>query len=290
MDPELGTAPIVLVNHALTGNSEVSGENGWWKTIVGPGKVIDTSRFTVICFNVPGNGFRDLENLLFNYSEFTLRDIAVIFLKGLEQLKVTNLFAMIGGSIGGALAWQLAALQPGLAEHVIPIAADHKATAWVLAQCRVQDQILINSTAPVHDARLHAMTFYRSPQSLQQKFGSRKAEQREIFEVEAWLLHHGEKLEKRFLPQAYRLMNHLLSTIDVAVEGVESKIHMIGIDSDWFFLAEENRQTMALLSGAGKPVTYQEINSIHGHDAFLIEYEQLIAFLAPIFSHQTFRK
>ena len=63
----LGTAPVALVNHALTGNSEVAGENGWWKSVIGDDKPIDTNRFTVLAFNFPGNGFdQKPENLIHN--------------------------------------------------------------------------------------------------------------------------------------------------------------------------------------------------------------------------------
>ena len=94
---ELFSAPIILVNHALTGNSNVSGENGWWKTLVGENKIIDTNKFTVICFNIPGNGFDG--NLLENYEDFKSKDIAKIFLEGLKLLKIEKLHTIIGGSL-----------------------------------------------------------------------------------------------------------------------------------------------------------------------------------------------
>ena len=71
---ELYLAPIVLINHALTGNSDVAGENGWWKSLVGDGKIIDTNRFTIISFNIPGNGFDGF--FIDNYEDFTAQDIA----------------------------------------------------------------------------------------------------------------------------------------------------------------------------------------------------------------------
>ena len=77
---DLHTAPIVLVNHALTGNSNVTGKNGWWKDLIGQGKVIDTNNYTIISINVPGNGFDEItENLIDNYEDFNARDIAILF-------------------------------------------------------------------------------------------------------------------------------------------------------------------------------------------------------------------
>ncbi|MBS1572992.1 MAG: alpha/beta fold hydrolase, partial [Bacteroidetes bacterium] len=101
----LHSAPIILINHALTGNSNVGGTNGWWKTLLGPEKTIDTNHFTVLCFNIPGNGY---DGKIFNNSEqFCINDIAALFLLGLKKLKIQQLFAIIGGSIGGAIAWEM---------------------------------------------------------------------------------------------------------------------------------------------------------------------------------------
>ena len=79
---ELHSAPIVLVNHALTGNSNVSGENGWWNSLIGENKIIDTNKFSVLCFNIPGNGFDG--NLVENYQDVKPKDVATIFLSGLK--------------------------------------------------------------------------------------------------------------------------------------------------------------------------------------------------------------
>lgn len=292
--PELGTAPIVLVNHALTGNSQVTGENGWWNAIVGPGKAINTDSYTVLCINIPGNGFDGEEaHLLHNYKEFTLGDIARLFLSVLDKLDIADLFAIVGGSIGGALAWEIAVLRPHLTEHVVPIATDLKATDWVIANCKVQDQILNNSATPVSDARMHAMTFYRTPQSFSQKFNRDKEDDSTCYKVENWLQYHGRQLEDRYKLASYKLLNHLLTTIDIGRDSgdylesalkIHAKIHLISVNTDWFFLAKENWDTYVHLSLNKKDVTISEIKSIHGHDAFLMEKAQLSRFLTPIFS------
>ncbi|MDC1472058.1 alpha/beta fold hydrolase, partial [Flavobacteriaceae bacterium] len=125
----LHEAPIVMINHALTGNSNVTGKDGWWSPIVGSNKVIDTNVFTIVAFNIPGNGFDQSSNgLIENYKDFVARDIAEIFAIALDQLKINSLFAVIGGSVGGGLAWELAVLRPNLIEHLIPVAADWKST------------------------------------------------------------------------------------------------------------------------------------------------------------------
>src|SRR5690606_28014485 len=139
----LGTAPVVLVNHALTGNSKVAGETGWWTDLVGDDKVIDTKLYTVLAFNIPGNGFDGF--VIENYKDFVARDIAKLFLIGLEKLKIDKLFALIGGSLGGGIAWEMAVLNPNITENLIPVATDWKSTDWLIANCQIQEQILVNS-------------------------------------------------------------------------------------------------------------------------------------------------
>jgi aspartokinase/homoserine dehydrogenase 1 len=288
---ELGTAPIILINHALTGNSEVAGKEGWWQDIVGEEKVIDMAVYTILSFNVPGNGFDGF--LIENYKDFIARDIAKIFLEGLQYLKISQLFALIGGSLGGGIAWEMVVLNTKITQHFIPVATDWKSTDWLIANCQIQEQFLVNSSNPVHDARMHAMLCYRTPTSFKERFQRSRNEESKVFNVESWLLHHGKKLQERYQLASYKLMNQLLRTIDVTNSGnknieildkIEANIHIIGVDSDLFFTAEENRETHKKLALTKENVTYNEINSVHGHDAFLMEYEQLQKIIGPLFN------
>ena len=288
--PELHTAPIVLVNHALTGNSHVVGENGWWNDLIGANKTIDTTKYTILAFNVPGNGFDGF--IIENYSDFNARDIARIFIEGIQLLEIKKLYAIIGGSVGGGIAWEMVALEPKITQHLIPIATDWKSTDWLIANCFLQEQILKNSSKPIEDARTHAMLCYRTPESFAAKFQRTTNEELAIFNVESWLLHHGEKLQKRFQISSYKMMNQLLKTIDITrnsdsfeeiTSKIEADIHIIGINSDLFFTANENKATYEELKKYKNKVSYQEIVSIHGHDAFLIEYKQLHNLLQDIF-------
>ncbi len=290
----LGTAPVVMVNHALTGNSNVAGETGWWNTLIGSAKCIDTEKYTVLCFNIPGNGYDGF--VIEHYKDFVAQDIAKIFLLALKELSVLELFALIGGSLGGGIAWEMAALNPNLTQHLIPVASDWKSTDWLIANCQIQEQFLLNSNQPVHDARMHAMLCYRTPESFKQRFKRSTNEDSQVFNVESWLTHHGEKLQKRFQLSAYKLMNQLLRSIDITRGGEESfvrlqnsptHIHIIGVDSDMFFTAVENKETFKQLAQAHSNVTYGEINSVHGHDAFLIEYDQVEQLLNTVFNPET---
>ena len=286
---ELGTAPVVLVNHALTANSSVIGEYGWWNQMIGKNKTIDTTKFTVIAFNIPGNGYDGL--LIDNYKDFVAKDIANLFLYALKKLKICKLHAIIGGSLGGGIAWEMAVINPDIALHIIPIAADWKSTDWLIANCSIQEQFLLNSKYPVHDARMHAMMCYRTPASYKAKFNRSVHEELKIFNIESWLLHHGKKLQERFQLSAYKMMNHLLRTIEAVnsnnwanhLSKINAQIHIVAINSDLFFLAEENKETFKELSKSNLEMAYHEIESIHGHDAFLIEFDQLDKILRPIF-------
>ena len=290
---DLGVAPVILVNHALTGNSNVAGDQGWWQDIVGKEKAIDTNVYSVVSFNIPGNGFDGF--LIENYKDFIARDIAHIFIEGLHQLKIKQLFALIGGSLGGGIAWEMMILEPKITQHFFPIATDWKSTDWLIANCQIQEQFLVNSSNPVHDARMHAMLCYRTPTSFKERFHRSKNEDSSIFNVESWLLHHGKKLQERYQLSSYKLMNQLLKSIDVTKSGeknidilnqIEASIHIIGVDSDLFFTAEENRETFKKLAFTKSNVTYNEIRSVHGNDAFLMEYDQLQKIIAPIFNKE----
>ena len=287
---ELGSAPVILVNHALTGNSLVSGINGWWSEIIGLEKPIDTSKYSVLCFNIPGNGFNE-NNFDFNL-DLNLGDIALLFVKAIDQLKLAKLHAIIGGSIGGCLTWEMIALKNNLASIIIPVAADWKATDWLIANTFLQDRILKNSRDPVIDARIHAMTFYRSPKSLNTRFTRTKNLDKNMYNVESWLIHHGEKLRQRFSLKSYLFMNKLLSSTDITRDGesfinkiskIKSSIHLISVDSDIFFLPNEDHETYLLAKKNNLDITNHIIKSIHGHDAFLIETKQISDIFTKIF-------
>ena len=287
---ELGSAPVILVNHALTGNSLVSGINGWWSEIIGLEKPIDTSKYSVLCFNIPGNGFNE-NNFDFNL-DLNLGDIALLFVKALDQLKLAKLHAIIGGSIGGCLTWEMIALKNDLASIIIPVAADWKATDWLIANTFLQDRILKNSRDPVSDARIHAMTFYRSPKSLNTRFTRTKNLDKNMYNVESWLIHHGEKLRQRFSLKSYLFMNKLLSSTDITRDGesfinkiskIKSSIHLISVDSDIFFLPNEDHETYLIAKKNNLDITNHIIKSIHGHDACLIETKQISDIFTKIF-------
>ena len=285
--PALGTAPIVLVCHALTGNSAVAGPEGWWAKLIGPGQTIDTTRYTILSIDIPGNEYagsapQDDPSLL------SVMDVARLWLLVLRELHVDHLYALIGPSLGGGIAWQIAALEPTLAEHLFPIATDYKASDWLLAQTEAQRLILDHSDRPIHDARVHAMLTYRTPKSLIGRFEGKTTDSG-LPKVLDWLDYHGRTLEGRFSLSAYRVMTFLTSTIHAAESEKEltrivSDIHLVAIDSDRLFPYFIARETIERLRGSGKErAELHTIVSDHGHDAFLIEYDQLCRIMSPYF-------
>ena len=285
--PALGTAPIVLVCHALTGNSAVAGPEGWWAKLIGPGQTIDMTRYTILSIDIPGNEYAGSAPLD-DPSLLSVMDVARLWLLVLRELRVDHLYALIGPSLGGGIAWQIAALEPTLAEHLFPIATDYKASDWLLAQTEVQRLILDHSDCPIHDARVHAMLTYRTPESLIGRFGGKTTDSG-LPRVLDWLDYHGRTLEGRFSLSAYRVMTFLSSTIHAAesekeLTRIASDIHLVAIDSDRLFPYFIARETIEGLRGSGKErAELHTIVSDHGHDAFLIEYDQLCRIMSPYF-------
>lgn len=288
------TAPVVVINHPLTANSEVSGHNGWWSDIVGEGRVIDTDQYAVICFNIPGNGVD--QDFIENFTHWNAGTVAGYFCSGLRQLGIKQVDYLIGGSIGAGVAWEMAALSPKFFRHLIPVGGDWKSSDWVLANTLVQKQILESNASPLEIARMHAMLTYRTPESFSLRFNRTKNKELGIFNVESWLLYHGKKLSERFALQAYKTMNHLLSQIDITRNGksfaenirnIQSNIHIISINTDLLFSPKEDTVTVAMAREQGVTIEHHVLDTLYGHDAFLMETKKVSAIFNHILNEQT---
>ncbi len=282
-------APVILINHPLTGDSNVAGETGWWNCVIGEGRVIDTKKYAVLAFNIPGNGY---EGGAVNLPKpLSAKDIAKVFHDGIQLLGIEKLYAIIGGSIGAGIAWEMAAQFPNITEKLIPVSGDWKATDWMLANVFLQKQILETNPQPLEIARMHAMLCYRTPQSFKLRFNRSWNGDKNMFNVQSWMAHHGEKLAQRFSLQAYKNMNHILGTIDITSDGksleellqtISADIHILSIDSDLFFPVDEDYETVERAEGIGRKIHHHIISSDFGHDAFLMEYDKVIEILEQI--------
>ena len=286
---DFSDSPVVVVNHSLTGNSNVSGKDGWWKDLVGEGKLIDTNKFSVLSFNIPGNCFGNEKNDFVD--ELVLGDVAKAFNQAILNLGINNVHSLIGGSVGGGLVWEMGMLNPDLFENLIPIASDYKSSDWLIANTHLQSKLLENSSDPIFDARIHAMLTYRNPISLNKRFLNQN--DGNVRKVKSWLDFHGHNLKNRFQLKAYKIMNKFLSSIDVEsysnssfvelLKKVKSNVYIISIDSDLLFTDYEQREIYKKISLVKKNVYYFQIRSDHGHDAFFIEYDQISSFLKRCF-------
>ena len=137
---------------------------------------------------------------------------------------------------------------------------------------------------------MHAMMCYRTPESFKPRFNRTKNKELGIYNVESWLLYHGEKLNERFELQAYKTMNHLLGRIDITrngksfeenIQGIQSEIHIVSIDSDLFFPLSEDSQWV-LAKSAGVNIEHISSKAPYGHDAFLMEPKKVRVILEKI--------
>ncbi|MDD4819775.1 MAG: alpha/beta fold hydrolase [Flavobacteriales bacterium] len=286
-------APVVMVFHALTGNSTVSGKDGWWNGLISDGNVVDTLKYTVLSFNIPGNGYDGFVWQGDSYMDFLARDMARMLVLGAKSLGVEHVHTMIGGSTGGCLVWEAAVEYPDFASQSIIVGADCKSTDWVQALSELQMQAIMRSDEHgLHDARMLSMMFFRTPQSFDRKFARSENAEQGMPNVVSWLRHHGEKLEKRFSVQAYKSMLRLISTVDIsrgygsfedAYSRINSRVVQVGIDTDLYFQPYENLKSHQALCALGKDSHYSVLHTMDGHDGFLIEFEKLQGILREFF-------
>ena len=283
------TAPVIVINHPLTANSCVAGPDGWWNDLIGEYKTIDTSTYAVLCFNIPGNGYKG--HFIEDFQHWHTGTVAGYFIAGLRQLGIKKIQILMGGSIGAGIAWEMTALSPQFIEKMIPIGGDWKSSDWMIANTFIQQQILASSPKPLEIARMHAMMCYRTPQSFRVRFNRTINKELGVFNVESWLMYHGAKLKERFSLQAYKTMNHLLGSIDITrngksfeenIQNIQSEIHIVSIDSDLFFPLSEDIETVKFAQKAGVKIKHHIIESAFGHDAFLMEPKKVKVILDKI--------
>jgi homoserine O-acetyltransferase len=284
-----GLGPSILVIHALTGNSTVAGENGWWKELFGEDKLFDTRKYHIVGINIPGNGYR--ESLITNYKDFCAHQIARVIVASLKQDGYSEFSIGIGGSLGGGILWDILINDPDFVSTGIPIACNWHSNDWIKGFCHTQDLLLNQPYNSMALARQMAMFFYRNPSDFALKFNNEINPVSLEPNVIGWLNHHGRRLEERFNIAAYRMMNHLLGSIDAtknfsstedAFTQLKAKIIQVVITSDILFCKKENLKTKKILDQLNKANDYVEIESPHGHDAFLIEYESITKSLSHL--------
>lgn len=271
---------LVLVLHALTGSADAVGD--WWAGVVGAGRPLDTNRWAVLapnllgsCYGTTGPAGRPGEP----FPQVTPRDQARFIALLVESLGVTNVALVTGGSLGGMVALEWAALFPGRTRATVVLAAPAAHTAHAIAWNAVQRECLDQAgDAGVAIARQISMIAFRTEREFESRFG-RALEPDGRYRVAGYLAHHGAKLAARFDAATYRTLLNAMDAHDIgrgrggvarALRALTGAVYAVGIPGDQLYSSEIVRQWAAQAGAA-----YREIDSVHGHDAFLLEHEQV---------------
>ncbi|MDP1889442.1 MAG: homoserine O-acetyltransferase, partial [Gemmatimonadaceae bacterium] len=295
LDGELNAARdnLVIVFHALTGTPDAAGD--WWKRIIGPGLAIDTTKYAVLvpnllgsCYGTSGPSDQPDERIKTGspngrFPAITPRDQARFVALLVESLGVTDVALVTGGSLGGMVALEWNVTFRGRTRATVALAAPAAHTAHAIAWNAVQRACLdAAGDAGLAIARQISMIAFRSEREFEARFGrTLNADGR--FNVESYLAHQGRKLEARFDAATYRTLLDTMDAHDLgrgrgglahALRALNGTVYAVGVPGDQLYSADVVRQ-WAELAGA----EYREIESHFGHDAFLLEHEQVGAIL-----------
>lgn len=306
----------ILVCHALTGDTTACGtakKPGWWDTLIGPGKAIDTNKYFVICSNVLGSCYGTTGPSSINpktdapyglsFPMITVGDMVAVQKALIDHLSIKTLHAVVGGSMGGmqVLGWSIS--HPKALKKAVIIAAGPKLTTQSLAFNMVGREAITSDPewaggayeeAPnrgLSIARMLGHTTYRSNTSLDARFGRKLQKKADYgydfstdFEIESYLKHQGDKFVQRFDANAYLYLARAMSYFDIekkygdlstAFEQIQSQLLIVSINSDWLYPPESSKEMVKTLMSLRKAVTYAEIDSPNGHDSFLMPHETL---------------
>jgi homoserine O-acetyltransferase/O-succinyltransferase len=290
----------VIVCHALTGDVHA---DVWWGPLIGSGRVLDTDRFFVICANVIGSPYGSVSPLSINprtgqpygpdFPAATVRDTVNLHRRLLDELGVRKVQLVLGGSMGGmqVLEW---AFHADIVEAIVPIAVGSSHSAWCIGWSEAQRQAIFADAAWMEGrydaenpprgglaaARMAAMISYRTRRSFQDRFGRSPMQDADLFAVESYLRYQGQKLVDRFDANCYVHLTRQMDSHDVArgrgtlldvLARIEQPALVVGIDSDGLYPLEEQ---MELANGLPQG-ELAVIESMHGHDAFLMEFDFL---------------
>jgi homoserine O-acetyltransferase len=317
----------VLVIHPMTADCHVTGEYagqplGWWEPLIGPGRALDPEHFFVVCPNLLGGCYGttgprfpapDGEPYLERFPLLAPRDMMRVQRRFLAALEIDRVALVIGPSMGGMIAWEWATEAPGAAARIAVVAAPlrtspHQIGLNWLQRRGIELDITGNevvATLGQMVARGVGMLSYRSPVGLEEKFGREwfkppgsVLKERGMFNVESWLRHHGRRITQRFDPYTYLLFSRAMDLHDVsygrgylvsALSAVRDKVLVVGISSDNLYPPAEVKHGADLLDHLGADVRYQEIHSPNGHDAFLLDTDQLDEILRGFLTEQPVR-
>jgi homoserine O-acetyltransferase len=312
---EEGTNAILICHalsanaHAAGYHSPTDNSAGWWDGLIGPGKAFDTNHFFVVCPNILGSCYgttgptsvnpKTGEPYRMSFPQITVRDMVRVQKRLLDVLGVRRLVTVCGSSLGGMQVLEWAVMYPEFCASIIPISTAAQQPAWCIALNTAARMAITNDPAwcqgnyqqqPAHGlalARMIGMISYRSPQEFDQRFGRQRKNPAgeyfnfdNCFQVESYLHHQGQKLVQRFDANTYLYLTRAMDLHDVAygrgriehvLAGVRARVLSIGVSTDQRYPTSLQKDIARWIPGA----RYAEIDSIHGHDAFLIELGKL---------------
>lgn len=297
----------VFVCHALTGDAHAAGHHGdpsrpgWWDTIIGPGKPLDTDRHYVVCANLLGGCQGTTGPASINpatgrqygtdFPLFTVRDLVAVHRALLRRLGVRKLYAAIGGSLGGMQALQWALDYPDELKRAVLVCASARLSAQNLAFSAAGRAAIMRGDpwAGMAIARMFAHITYLSEESMRRKFDRARRDPAGMtlasdFEVEHYLDHQAETFLKRFDPLTYLYLSRVMDYFEPFSEppgpAPKTRFLVISFDTDWRFPTPHSLHLADHLRRRGVVVDQREIRSPWGHDSFLLavpEYHALVA-------------
>jgi homoserine O-acetyltransferase len=296
----IGEGRQILVVHALTGSADAAGD--WWAPLIGPGLILDTDKFGVICMNLLGSRYGTSGPISRNpetgkpygraFPRVTVRDQARAQWRLLDALGIGKLALATGGSLGGMVALEIALERPGEISRVVPMAAPARigqlAVGWDHIQLEMVEKLGMEG---LNLARELALTTYRSEIDFEQRFAGR-VEPDGTPSIVSYLRHQGRKLLERFDEETYKALVRAMDTHDIGrgrggevaalqkLAAYGTQLTGVGIEGDILYGTNQVQAMVEAAKQAGMDAAYREILSTKGHDAFLVEWGQLEAILA----------
>ncbi len=309
----------ILVVHALTGDQfagethPITGKEGWWELLIGPGRPLDTDRYFILCANVLGGCMgttgpvdRNPETgqpYGLSFPVITIGDMVRVQAMLLDHLGIERLFCVIGGSMGGMQVLEWAARYPDRVFSAVPVATSARHSAQNIAFHEVGRQAIMadpdwqggnylltgrRPTRGLSVARMAAHITYLSEGALHRKFGRALQDRTGItygfdadFQVESYLRHQGISFVDRFDANSYLYITRAMDYFDLAAQhggvlanafrGCPSRFCVISFSSDWLFPTPESRELVRALTAVAANVSFCEIQTDRGHDAFLLD-------------------
>jgi len=306
--------------HIAGKNSPDDKKPGWWDAMVGPEKPIDTNRYFVICSNFLGgcsgttgpSSINPKTNKPYglDFPIITIVDMVRVQKLLLDKLHIKSLLAVVGGSIGGMQVLQWAIEYPDFVRAAIPIATtphlgpqsiafDAVGRNAILTDVNFADGRYTPNKAPhkgLATARMIGHITYLSEESMRKKFGRQLRNARAYsydfdseFAVETYLDYQGQTFVERFDANSYLYITKAADYFDLqkqygslieAFANVKSRFLVVSFTSDWLFRPEQSQRMVNALIANGKDVSYCNIASSYGHDAFLLETDTVGSFIS----------